>query len=455
MKLVDGNGYKVSIEDDVAKEINEHTHSVTTSTMRHLTSQQNPINQRLLNTRIVGESELRIGNSLIHDIKPEAFVAYACGDRTAIPPDHMDQLLAIKNSQPIEVQHDYKVQLSKQFEEIKKGLLGKDEYENRRAQLFNESVDFANPESVDNLWKETVNSIVSKTPPQLQEPKIEEVVKPVIRGIEDWDIHLSNKPLKTWLVQHIRSTDMPPMAPSIVFHVDDVEAEPINVEHLTNLHLKSQPFDDYTLAYNVMQEHSSEDQYEFIRVMRLRGDMVMCVFAINIFGDWEFKYRVTLNKFQLVNCIPRYPHGDIITSQKFNKVPRTATQLLNELRELSSHAQKQYLRVARFLRDFEDYDQEVVIKLGAVEAVKGRNRTIQESYVEYTLDKSKTKRVKRIEAEERERAKWVKEEPKTREHERIGHKRHLADGRVIKVRGSVVNPGSPLGKVIKDYKFSK
>lgn len=365
--------------------------------------------------RLVGESELRMGNSLFHGIKNEAAIAYAKGDRAALTQAQLDTLIALNNSKPIVVQQNEKAEISAQFEEIKKVLLGNDEYNNRRLQLG-------------------IPVPVADT-----------------RSAADWDIHDQTKSLKSWLIQHIRTTDMSPMATSIVFRTEENE-DIISVNKIYQLHLKNHPFPDYTVAYDLIKKFSNR-QYEFIRVMRLRGEIMMCIFSINIYGDWKYEYSVPLKQFHLVDCIPRVSPQDIIPGARFYEEQRNATSTLEALRELATDAQKQYMRLARFLRDFEEYDQEVVIKQGSVESVKYRNRNIQESYIEYTLDKSKTKLVKRIEADERERAKWVKEEPKTREHERIGHKRHLADGRVVNVRGATINEGSPLGKVVKDYKL--
>lgn len=277
---------------------------------------------------------------------------------------------------------------------------------------------------------------------------------PNARNPSEMDIHDQKTSLKSFVIQRIRSTDMPPMATSVIFRVKDPVAPVIMGDHdyLKNLYLKHQPFTDYTLAFDMLSKFTGS-QYDFIRVFRHRGDLTLAVFSIDLYGEWNFKYTVPLIKFKFHQGVYRVHHSDITLGAKDMESARNSISMLHYLESFVIDAQKQYMRLAQFLKDFQEFDIEPVIQVLTIPELKNRSRTIQDTYVEYTLDMSKSKRVKRIEAEERERAKWVKEEPKTREHERVGHKRRLSDGRVIKVRGTTINKGSPLGKIVKDYKL--
>ncbi len=272
-------------------------------------------------------------------------------------------------------------------------------------------------------------------------------------SLNNTELHDKSTSLKRFIIDHIRSTDMPPMATSVVFRMTDA-VEPINIADLDNLVAKPQPFEDYTLGFDVLNKPNG-NQYEFIRVFKYRGDLTMAVFNIDLFGAWQFKYRVPLRAFVTIDCIPRIDHDDIVLGTKENDLVQNSVSQLHFKQQYSADARQQYIRLAHFLRDFEEYDIEAVHQVMIMSTLKHRPREIKESYVEYVLDKSKTKKVKRIELEERERAKYVKEEPKTREYDRIGHKRTLQNGRVISVKGTTCNPGSPLGKIVKDYKFGK
>ena len=265
------------------------------------------------------------------------------------------------------------------------------------------------------------------------------------------DMHVPETSMKTYLIKHIRSSDMPPIAPSIVFRTQEVK-EPISLENLAITPATQHPFNDYTLAYHAQMGYTF-NQLEFIRVYKLRGDLVMSVFAIDLFGQWDFRYTVKLNDFIIYNGIPRIAPGDVIAGKKRQTEMNKATTTMRLLHELSSDATMQYIHLSKFLNNFKDFDREVVFASSNIPALKNRSRVIQESFVEYTLDLSRSKRVKQLEREEQERAKYVKEEPKTREYERIAHKRTLQNGKVINVKGTTCNPGSPLGKVIKDYKL--
>lgn len=79
-------------------------------------------------------------------------------------------------------------------------------------------------------------------------------------------------------------------------------------------------------------------------------------------------------------------------------------------------------------------------------ALRKINPLVRESYVTYILDKTKP-----IGKPRGEFLGGTHASPK--EHVRMGHKRTYASGKEVWVKETIVNEGSPRGKVDKDYKF--
>lgn len=339
----------------------------------------------------------------------------------------------------------------------------KSEYENRKAQLSKLSVDFTDALQLEELWEEVVTDLNEQTTERM---KTKSAVEP--EPVEEFhttlnlplklkyvrpDIFDQKESLKRYVASHITTRDMEPTVNTVYFRIDKtlvVLSQLLPLSHIQH------PFDDYTLSYPSLEQGG---QFDFVRVSKTNNGYKLHSFSIDIYGTYRFHGQAMLADFyaDTNNFMFNIPKSKLTYSNRVSTMKYDPYFTPLEIKKANDKMIQAYARLRQFLTDFVLYDREEVTVTKRLTSMKHKPRDVQYKHIEYTLDMSKTKRVKYEEqqariVEEERRQREEHEEMLRREHDRIAHKRRLADGRVIKVRGTTVCKGSPLGKVTKVYK---
>lgn len=261
------------------------------------------------------------------------------------------------------------------------------------------------------------------------------------------DLHDPRTAIVSYLKERTDSDDMYPIGSTIVFRVNE---SILNLAQLSMTKI-NHPFSDYTLVYNMLNDEGS-DQFECTRVYRDHNKWVMAVFSVDRYGDYDFRFSVPLEEFKWVNCFPDVNINSIKLDKKYMKTKPRAEDVYAIKDYLFKLVLKKFVQLMSFLCDYNNFPVRITMMPGAIHQSNNPRQSVNEvvaKYVEYVLDISDSTRKK---YPSKKQGKYVKGDPKTKEYTRIGHWRHLKNGKKCWVSGATCNKDSPLGKVVKDYK---
>lgn len=266
------------------------------------------------------------------------------------------------------------------------------------------------------------------------------------RVLED-DLHDPRTAIVSYLKERTDTDDMYPIGSTIVFRVSE---NTLNLSQLSVTKI-NHPFTDYTLVYNNLNDEGS-DQFDCIRVYKDHNKWVMAVFSVDRYGDYAFRFSVPLEEFKWINCFPDVNINSIKLDKKYMKTKPTPEDVYAVKDYLFKLVLKKFVQLMSFLCDYSNHQVKINMMPGAINQPNNPRQPVNEvvaKYVEYVLDISKPTNKY---SSGKKQGKYVKGDPKTKEYTRIGHWRHLKNGKRCWVSGSTCNKDSPLGKVVKDYK---